>query len=191
MELRDLLIKNRSYRRFFQNEKIDLKDLREIVENIRFSASAANIQPIKFIIVNEKTKKEEIFPHLKWAGYLKDWNGPEEGERPPAYIIMIGNRKMSPYIDWDYGIALQTILMSAVDKGWGGCAILAFDKDKVRQVLEVPEEFEMGLVIALGKPKEKVVIDDVRDGDIKYWRGKDQTHHVPKKSLNELIYKEI
>jgi nitroreductase len=191
VNLKQLFIKNRSYRRFFQEEKIDIYQLKEMVENVRYSASAANLQPMKFILVNQAEMNTQIYEHLNWAAYLKDWKGPEEGERPAAYIIMIGDRKKSPYIDWDYGIALQTILLNAVDKGYGGCSILAFHKEKVRQLLSIPEQFEVAIVIALGKPKENVVIDIVKDGDIRYWRDKDQRHHVPKRDLEELIYQVI
>jgi len=191
MTLRELLLKTRSYRRFYQDETIGAGDLREMVENVRFTPSAANKQPLKFVIVTDGSMNEKIFSHLKWAAYLKDWDGPGPGERPSAYIVMLGNRKASPYIDGDYGIAMQTILLSAVEKGYGGCLIASYDKEKVRQLLDIPEELELSVVIALGKPKEEVVIDTAEDGDIKYWRDENRVHHVPKRSLEELIYKEV
>ena len=191
MKFRDLLQKNRSYRRFYQGKKIELETLKEIISNVRLAPSPANLQPLKFVIVNHDEMNEKIFKHIKWAGYLNDWDGPEQGEKPSAYIIMLGNRKSSAYIDWDYGISLQTILLSSVDKGYGGCAIAAFNKKKVRELLEIPVEFELALVIALGKPKEKVVIDDVKINDIKYWRDEKQVHHVPKRRTDDLIYKVI
>lgn len=191
MTLRDLLLKNRSYRRFYQEERIEIKDLQEMVAYVRLTPSAANKQPLKFVLVTDESMKEKIFVHLKWAGYLKDWDGPEQGERPAAYIVLLGNRKGSPYIDADYGIAMQTILLSAVEKGFGGCLIGSFNKEKIRQLLDIPGELEISVVIALGKPKEQVVIEDVKDGDIKYWRDEKQVHHVPKRSLEDLIYKEI
>jgi len=191
MTLRELLLKTRSYRRFYQDETIGAGDLKEIVENVRFTPSAANKQPLKFVIVTDASMGGKIFALLKWAAYLKDWDGPGPGERPSAYIVMLGNRKASPYIDGDYGIAMQTILLSAVEKGYGGCLIASYDKEKVRQLLDIPEELELSVVIALGKPKEEVVIDTAEDGDIKYWRDENRVHHVPKRSLEELIYKEV
>ena len=191
MTLRELLLKTRSYRRFYQDETIGAGDLKEIVENVRFTPSAANKQPLKFVIVTDASMKGKIFTLLKWAAYLKDWDGPGPGERPSAYIVMLGNRKASPYIDGDYGIAMQTILLSAVEKGYGGCLIASYDKEKVRQLLDIPEELELSVVIALGKPKEEVVIDTVKGGDIKYWRDENRVHHVPKRTLEELIYKEV
>ncbi len=186
---RELLIKNRSYRRFFQEEKIGIDILKEIVENIRFTPSPANLQPLRFVIIQNPEMNRKIFVHLKWAAYLTDWDGPGEGERPSAYIVITGNRNLSPHIAWDYGIALQTLQLSAAEKGYGACAIVSCNKDKIRELLEIPQELEIACVLALGKPKEKVVIDDVKDGNIKYSRDKNQVHHVPKRSLDDLILK--
>jgi len=191
LNFRELLLKNRSYRRFYQEEKIERRVLREMVENIRLTPSPANLQPLKFVIVDNPEMNRKIFPHLKWAAYLKDWDGPVEGERPSAYIVMLGNRNVSAYVAWDYGIALQTLQLSAVEKGYGGCAIVSGDKEKIRELLGIPVELEIGCVLALGKPREKVVIDEVKDGNIKYWRDGQGVHHVPKRSLDELILKEV
>lgn len=189
MNLRELLLKNRSYRRFYQDEKVSAETLKEFVENVRFTPSAANKQPLKFVLVTDVSMNEQIFSHLKWAAYLSDWDGPEQGERPSAYMVLLGNRKASPYIDADYGIAMQTVLLSAVEKGYGGCLIGSYDKEKVRRLLDIPEELELSVVIALGKPKEKVVVEPVKDDDIKYRRDEHQVHHVPKRSTEELIFK--
>jgi len=191
LNFRELLLKNRSYRRFYQEEKIELRVLKEMVENIRFTPSPANLQPLKFVIVNNPEMNRKIFPHLKWAAYLKGWDGPVEGERPSAYIVILGSRNISAHVAWDYGIALQTLQLSAVEKGYGACAIVSCDKERIRELLGIPGELEIGCVLALGKPKEKVVIDEVKDGDIKYWRDGQDVHHVPKRSLDELILKEV
>jgi nitroreductase len=191
LNFRELLVKNRSYRRFHQEERIAPGVLKELVEDARLTPSPANLQPLKFVIVNNPEVNRELFGYLKWAGYLRDWDGPEEGERPAAYIVILGDRSISAHVGWDYGIALQTLQLSAVDKGYGGCAVASCDKEKIRELLDIPGELEIGCVLALGKPAEKVVIDEVKDGDIKYWRGEDQVHHVPKRTLDELILKEI
>ncbi|HLP58645.1 MAG TPA: nitroreductase family protein [Candidatus Deferrimicrobium sp.] len=191
MTLRDLLLKTRSYRRFYEEKKISIEELKEMVDNVRLAPSAANKQPLKFILVTDENMNQKIFPYLRWAGYLPEWDGPGVGERPTAYIIMMGNRKESPNIDADYGIAMQTIMLSAVEKGYGGCLIGSFDKDKVRELLNIPSELETPVIFALGKPKEEVVIDEVKEGNIKYWRDEQQVHHVPKRKLEDLIFKLI
>jgi len=189
MDLKELLKKTRSFRRFFQQEKIDQNELRDMIDNVRFTGSPANLQPLKFIPVNNREINVKIFQQLKWAAYLKDWQGPEEGEKPAAYIVILGNRPMSLHINWDYGIALQTILLSAMEKGYGGCAIAACNKDKIREILDVPRELEVAVVVALGKPKEKVVIDDMEKANVMYWRDENDIHHVPKRRTEELILK--
>lgn len=181
----------RSYRRFNQNELIRLVELRDIIDHVRLMPSPSNLQPLKFVLVNRRETCQAIFPHLKWAAYLEDWDGPEEGERPAAYIIMLGNRKMSLHIDWDYGIALQIITLSITEKGYGACAIAACNKKKISEILDIPPEYELGCVVALGKPRETVVIDEVKHGNIKYWRDEQDIHHVPKRSIDELILKVI
>jgi nitroreductase len=187
--LKELLQKNRSFRRFVETEKIDIRVLRGIIENVRYTPSPANLQPLKFVLVNNEAINGRIFSQLKWAAYLEGWKGPSEGERPSAYIVMLGNRKISLYIDWDYGIALQTILLSATDKGFGGCAIASCNREKIKEILSISDEYEIACVIALGKPGETVEIDTVIQADIKYWRDDQDVHHVPKRSVEELIYK--
>ena len=158
--LRDLLTKNRSYRRFYQDEPIDGDTLMQIIENVRLTPSPSNLQPLQFIPVHTPEMNQKMFPLLKWAGYLTDWPGPGEGEQPTAYIIMLGNRKLGPMVDWDFGIALQTILLTATAKGLGGCAIGNCNRDQIRQIWNIPESLDIGCVIALGKPKEKVVLEN-------------------------------
>ncbi|MCP4158352.1 MAG: nitroreductase [bacterium] len=187
MKLRELLIKNRSFRRFVNEETIEPAVLREIVENVRFSASAINMQPLKFVIVDDEETKQKIFPNLKWAGYLKEWPGPNDKEKPAAYIILLGNRKKSPALDIDYGIAIQTILLSAAEKGYGGCPMGAVNRENLREILNIPTHLEIGIVIPIGKPGETAVIDDVKNNDIKYWRDNNSVQHVPKRTLDDLL----
>ncbi len=188
MEFNNLVKKNRSYRRFDENLEIPEKKLDSVLENLRFVPSAANLQPLRYISVTRRDVGIELFASLKWAGYLSEWGGPEEGERPTAYIVILGDRKLSPYVDWDYGIALQTILLGLVDSGLGGCAIAAFDKQKVRELLEVDSSLDILGVVAAGKPVEKVVVDDYVDS-VKYWRDEEGIHHVPKKSVEDMVKK--
>lgn len=167
---------------------IELETLRELVDLARLSASAANKQPLKYILSCDPEKNALIFPHLAWAGYLKDWPGPSEGERPSAYIIILGDTEISRSFGCDHGIAAQSILLGATEKGLGGCIIGSINRKALRQALGIPSRYEILLVLALGKPKERVVIETVGpDGDIKYWRDEDGVHHVPKRPLDEII----
>ncbi|HUW66904.1 MAG TPA: nitroreductase family protein [Candidatus Nanoarchaeia archaeon] len=188
--INDLILKNRSIRRFFQDNAIEIETIKELVELARLSASGANLQPLKYIISNDPEKNGMIFPNLTWAGYLKDWAGPEDGERPAAYIIILGDTKISKNFGVDHGIAAQSIMLGVVEKGLGGCIIGSIQREGLREALNIPFQYEILLVLALGKPKETVVTETVmQDGDIKYWRDSDGIHHVPKRPMDDLIIK--
>lgn len=186
--IRDLILKNRSYRRFHQEVPIKRKTLKELVDLGRLSASGGNSQPLKYIVSCDPDKNALIFPHLAWAGYLKDWVGPTDGERPSAYIIILGDKKISQSFGCNHGIAAQSILLGAVEKDLGGCMIGSIQREKLGKDLGLPDRYQILLVLALGKPKETVVLESVGpDGDIKYWRDSEGTHHVPKRSLDDVI----
>jgi nitroreductase len=186
--LAELVRKNRSYRKFYQDVPVKLETLRELVDLGRLSASAMNLQPLKYVLSCEPEKNALIFPTLGWAAYLKDWKGPGEGERPSAYIIVLCDTQINPSAGCDHGIAAQSILLGATEKGLGGCMIATVNRKELSQVLKIEPRYEIVLVIALGKPKESVVIDQVgSDGSIKYWRDGQGTHHVPKRSLDDII----
>ena len=126
-----------------------------------------------------------------WAGYIRSWKGPAEGERPSAYIVILGDTELNKSFGCDHGIAAQSIMLGATERGLGGCMIGSIDRPKLRQVLDIPERYEILLVLALGKPSETVVLEDVGpDGDIKYYRDEEDVHHVPKRTLSELVLKE-
>jgi nitroreductase len=179
---------NRSIRKFRESHRITDKQLWKLVNLVRQSASGANLQPLKFILSNTNEKNQLIFPTLSWAGYLKDWNGPEEGERPSAYLILLGDTELAKSFQYDAGIASQSITLGAVEMGLGACLIGSIKRNVLRSALSIPEQYEILLVIALGKPAERVVIENLGlDGDIKYWRDGADIHHVPKRKVGELI----
>lgn len=186
--IRELVLQNRSYRRFHGEVAIELETLRELVDLARLSASAGNVQPLKYILSCDAKKNEMIYPHLAWAGYLKGWSGPSLEERPSAYIIILGDNRLKQPFGCDHGIAAQSILLGATEKGLGGCIIASIQKKNLANELRIPPHFEILLVVALGKPKETVVLETVSaDGNIRYWRDKEGKHHVPKRPLDEII----
>ena len=186
--LKGLVEENRSYRRFHQEVPVSLEALRELVDLGRLSASGANMQPLKYILSQEAERNAAIFETLGWAAYLKDWAGPEEGERPAAYIIVLGDTTVRKSFGVDPGIAAQSIMLGATEMGLGGCMLASIQHDALREALGIDQRYEILLVLALGKPKETVVIDPVGpDDDIKYWRDADGVHHVPKRALDEII----
>ena len=184
----ELIKKNRSCRRFDQSHKVAPETIRELIDLARFSASAANRQPLKYIISTNPAKNQEIFACLAWAAYLKSWPGPGPGERPAAYIVITGDTRISSNFWCDHGIAAQSILLGAREKGLAGCIFGAINRKKLKQACGIPDELEILLVLAVGKPAETIILETVKsDGDIKYWRDEEQIHHVPKRTRNEVI----
>lgn len=188
MNFKDLARSNRSYRRFDESFMIDRTLLTELIELARFAASGRNGQSLKYFLSHEKSLNEQIFSTLAWAGYLKEWPGPQAGERPTAYIIVLLDHRISDNYFCDDGITMQNILLGAVEMGLGGCIIQSINKVQLSAILQLPDHFKIIDVVALGKPVEKVEITTAgSDGDIRYYRDANGVHYVPKRSLNELI----
>ena len=186
--LRDIIVKNRSFRRFDASHTICKDTLVKLVDLARLSPSAANKQPLKYFLSYRSNINDLVFPCLRWAAYLKEWAGPTIAERPTAYIVILGDKDVSTNYWCDYGIAAQSMLLGAVEQGLGGCIIGSIDRVTLRAVLGVPERYDVLLVIALGKPQETVIIDSANKGEsIEYWRDAKNIHHVPKRRLEDLI----
>ncbi|WP_243270072.1 nitroreductase family protein [Thermanaerosceptrum fracticalcis] len=174
---------------FYEDLTVSQETLLELVDLGRLSPTGGNKQPLKFIISWEKEKNELIYPTLAWAGYLTDWAGPEAGERPAAYIIILEDKDINMNVPKiDFGIAAQSIMLGAAEKGLGGCMIYMVQRQKLREVLHIPEKYEILMVLALGQPKEEVVVDEIEnEADIKYWRDNNRVHHVPKRKLKDVV----
>jgi len=186
--LKTLVEKNRSYRRFDESSAVSTDTLQELVDLARITACGANKQALRYWLVSGKDETAKVFPHLGWAGYLKDWDGPPEGERPTAYILLLQKEDYQLGSPYDAGIAAQTILLGAVEKNLGGCILANIHRTQIKETLALPKNMDILLVLAIGKPKENIVIDEIRAGaDIKYWREADGTHHVPKIKLSDVI----
>ncbi|HPF51570.1 MAG TPA: nitroreductase family protein [Draconibacterium sp.] len=188
--IRDLITKNRSYRRFNHQIKINTDQILKWIDLTRLSASGRNNQLLKYIVVTEEVLCAKIFPLLGWAGYLENWKGPAENERPVAYVIVLKDYSISDNHYCDDGIAMQSLLLGAVEDGYGGCIIGSVNKRKLAKLLQIEDKLEVLWLVALGKPSETVVLDQA-DGDIKYWRDADDVHHVPKRPLKEIVLKTI
>jgi nitroreductase len=186
----DLITKNRSYRRFYEEELIEKDNLLTLIKYARLTPSGANRQTLKYIVTNEKEINEKVYRTLAWAGYLPDWAGPDAGERPSAYIVILQDKNNKMVGGVDHGIAAQSILLGAVEMGLGGCILGNIKRPQLQENLNISDDYEILLVLALGKPKETVVIEEIEaDGEIKYWRDENQVHHVPKRKLEDIILK--
>ena len=187
MNIEQLVYATRTCRRFEQDRAVSTETLHELIDLARVGGSAKNLQPLKYLAVNEPSLNKAIFPHLGWAGYLPEWPGPAEGERPAAYIVCLLDTQLAEEAACDLGIASQNILLGATELGLAGCRIASFSP-KLHQQLKLADHLKILLVIAIGVPKEKVVLEEAgADDDIRYRRTPDQTHHVPKRRLADII----
>lgn len=185
--MHELVKKSRSYRRFREDRVLDAQTLKGLVELARLIPSAGNKQPLKYVLSCDAEKNGLIFPALGWAAYLKDWPGPAEGERPAGYIVIMGDGEISEQVPWDHAIAAQTIALGAAELGLGACIIASVNKERLQKALKIPPRYHVLLVVALGQPAETVVLDEMKEGDFRYWRDASGVHHVPKRRLDELI----
>ncbi len=188
--LKDLVLKNRSYRRFYGDYKIDRRELVEIVELARNTGCAANAQALKFIIVSDREQNEKVFETLVWAAALKDWDGPAEEERPTGYIIILCDKSIGTNKQTDVGITAQTMMLGAIEKGLGGCMIGNINRPLLYENLGIDKErYSVELCLALGKPKEEVhIVDASETGSMNYYRDENGVHYVPKRKLEDIIY---
>ena len=187
MKIKELIIKNRSCRRFVQEIPIPKHDLIEMVDVARKTPSAMNKQPIKYAVIHQPTLNESIFACTRWAGYLKEHGAPIDGERPSAYIVLLRDLTLSKQPLHDEGVIAQTILLQAVDKGYGGCIIGSVERDEIKEILELDGSLEVALVIALGVAKETHILEEAVNHDIHYYRDENGVHHVPKRILDDVL----
>ena len=188
MNIRDLLAQNRSFRRFDENVRLERSTLVDLIGLTRLCPSSANRQPLRYLIANTPEETAAVFPHLRWAGALANWPGPAEGQRPAAYIIILGDTRIARNFGFDAGIVAQSMLLAASERGLGGCMVGSIDRKRLRPILRIPDQYEIVLAVALGKPAETVVLEDTKSpAEIDYWRDDTGTHHVPKRPLAELL----
>lgn len=189
--LNELVLKNRSYRKFKADQPVSTDSLKSLIDLARITPSSKNLQPLRYLLLNTKADTDFVFERLKWAWYLKDWNGPTEQERPPAYIIMCLDKNIHDKAMIDAGIASQTILLGAVEKGLGGCIIRTANRYEIHKHFGLSENLEIVLVIALGAPAQEVQLTEVDEtGNIEYFEDDKLVHYVPKRSLKEIIINE-
>jgi len=187
----ELVAKNRSYRGFNEDRRISDKEIFEILDSARIVGSAANLQPLKYYISNDRTEVEEILKLTKWAGALPELHLPKFGTHPAAFVIILQDTDIQPNTQAvliDVGIAAQTLLLSATEKGLGGLMIRNFGLQPLTDFLNLPENLIPVMVIALGEPAEKIKLVDIpEDGNINYYRDESGTHFVPKRKLEDIV----
>ena len=182
-----MIISRRTIRKFDQ-KKIDPEILKKIVNAGRLAPSAANLQPLEYLIIDDEDLKKKIFPNLAWAGYIKPEGDPGKGERPTVYIIILADKKINPAPERDIGASVENMNLIAGEEGIGCCWIGAFKKKKINEIIDVPENLSAELILAMGYPLEKPVPEDIEKGSsIKYYKVESGTLHVPKRKLEDIL----
>ena len=184
---KNLVYDTRSVRRYIQEKDIDYNDIIDMIDTARITPSGANLQPLKYMIVNQKKAKEDLFQCLSWAGYLDDWKCPAEGEKPNSYILILGDKEISSSFSVDLGISAYAICLRSRELGIGACMIGALDRKKIIERFNIKSRYELLLVISLGYPFEEVKLEKVIGNNIRYFRDKDKVHHVPKRDIDDII----
>ena len=188
MSISELVARSRSCRRFDETHLLNEQMLIDLVDMARLCPSAANRQPLKYIISWRPEDNARVFANLRWAAALSDWDGPAEGERPTGYVVILGDTQIFKPVHWDDAIAAQSMLLAVTEQGLGGCMIGSINYAGLRETLKIPEHLKILLVLALGKPAETIVLEDgVPPDETPYWRDADGAHHVPKRSLDEVL----
>jgi len=191
MDFYELIQETRTYRRFYEDRTVTADQLRTLVRYASLAPSGANRMPLKYIASTDSAVNSIIFANVTWAAYLPEWGGPKEGERPAAYLIMLRDTEISKTTATDEGIQAEAIMLGAVSMGLGGCIMGAVKRPELAAALHITAPYEIALVLALGIPKEKVIIEKIaNDGSVKYWHDSANVNHVPKRSVEELLLKE-
>lgn len=188
--LKDLLLSSRSYRSFDESVKITNEMLADWVDHARYAPSSINLQMLKFYTVTDEELCAKMLANTRWAGKIKDMKLPPDGHEPVAYVVICADKGVistAEAFEKDVGICAQTIMLAASEDGFGGCMLGSFAPDAVKELLELDENLVPKLVLALGKPDERVeLVDEAPDGSVTYYR-ENGIHYVPKRKLENIL----
>ena len=177
----------RSIRKFTQ-KPIPREKLEGFVAAARLAPSGHNMQPIKYAIVNDPPTVQKIFENVKWAAYIAPEGDPAEGERPTTFIIVLADTtiRASGY-EIDAGVAIENLILSAWEEGIGSCLMTSINKEAIRKIIGAGETLTVIAALALGYKGEDPKLEVLTDS-VKYWKDGSGTLHVPKRSLNEVLF---
>ena len=190
--LRDLVLKNRSYRGFDESVRISRETLEGFVDCARLCPSSVNKQPLKYFLAWEPEEVEKVQGLTKWARALPEMVLPHPGKRPTGFVVICQNKGIDENLNRyqkDVGIVAQTMLLAAVEQGLGGCMIGSFHAQNIREILNLDKSYVPMLVVAIGEPQEKIVLVDVEpEESTNYYRNEQDVHYVPKRKLKDIVF---
>jgi len=187
MNLYDVILSRRSIRQF-KPDSLAREALVRIVEAGRLAPSAANLQPLEFVVVDDRDICAKFFPCLKWAAYVAPQGNPRPGQEPVAYVVVLVNTAVrEKMFEYDVGAAVENMILTALADGIGSCWLISIDREKAAQILGVPEGLRIDSVLALGRPAESPVVEELKDS-AKYWKDDEGRLHVPKRPLARVLH---
>lgn len=187
MDIYELILSRRSVRRF-KPDPVPLEVLERMVNAARLAPSAANLQPLRYLVVTEPELRAKIFPTLRWAAYIAPAGDPPPGHEPTAYvIILVEDEAGGGLYKYDVGFAAENLLLAGLAHGVAGCVILSFDPKVIVETFKLPEDLRPDMVVSLGYPDEEPTFVD-RSDTVQYWRDANGRHIVPKIPLEGLLF---
>jgi len=187
MSVYDLILSRRSIRQF-ESQPVKRAILEKVVNTARVAPSAANLQPLEFVAVDEGELKKAVFACLKWAAYITPQGNPEPGHEPQAYIVTLVNSQIRERgYEYDVGAAMENMILAAWGEGIGSCWLISVDRPRVMELLKIPAAYKIDCVLALGYPAETPKVEEMKDS-CRYWKDSDGQFHVPKRGLRKIIH---
>jgi len=182
----DIIFSRRTVRRF-KPVPVDRSLLEKLVNAGRLAPSAGNLQPLEFVAVDDAEVCRAVFPCLRWAAYISPRGNPQPGQEPMAYIVTLVNLAVREKdFEYDVGAAMENMILAALDEGLGGCWLLSVEREKLAEILSVPQRYRIDCVLALGYPAESPVAEEFTES-IKYWQDAEGVLHVPKRPLKSVF----
>ncbi|MCS7138544.1 MAG: nitroreductase family protein [Crenarchaeota archaeon] len=188
MDVYEAAVKRRTIRKFLQ-KPIPIETLMKLLNAARLAPSAGNLQPCEYVLVTDKALLDSVFSTLKWARYIAPEGTPKEGERPVAYVVvMVNTRKAREGGEIDCAAAIENMILTAWEEGIGSCWIASIDKERLREILSIPDYCKICFVVALGYRAEEPIVEDMEGDDVKYWKDEKGVLHVPKRKLSDIVF---
>jgi len=184
----DLILSRRTIRNF-KPDPLPPGTLERLAGAARVAPSAANLQPLEFIVIDSPEVRAEILPCLKWAAYINPAGNPLPGHEPAGYVVILLNSGIrEKMFEYDAGAAIENMIIAALGEGIGACWLLSIDRERIREILKVPESYRVDSVLALGYPDESPVVEELGES-CKYWKDENGILHVPKRKTADVIHR--
>ncbi len=178
----------RTIRRFKQGT-VPREVLLEMADCARLAPSAANLQPLKYIVIDDPKTVKELYGGVKLGSYLKGSEviGGDDGERPSAYIAVLFKETGVPWSLRDIGASVQNMLLAAHSRGFAACWIANVKREQVKSLLRIPDDVQLDCMVAVGIPAEKSAPVEMKDSSLYYYE-KPLNLRVPKRKLEDIVF---